>query len=468
MATSLDKAVSQDVESESDSDDEPPQIPLLVRVGVKVNERINKRGVLFPKQVEALNKICEWFESPETTDKTAVVAMPTGSGKTGVICCLPYKFGEAVAKERLTLEDVDLHKPMLVIAPSLEIRKQLKENLELHENNTFIVKRKIIKMNQVSDQHYRVKTIERADNIARQGLSLYHVCLVNAQKGHKKPKPGYRPSIIYTWDDLPPNLFSVVVVDEAHHLPSKQWSKIIERFQGHAKVVFFTATPYRADKKIVTADIAVAGLAYHLTRAKAIQDRIIRNTNPIDLEPHSFYESSKSIQVTFDMLPKIHRRLVEKNKKQPLPGNVKHMAILIAPYIDDLPKIADEWNKTFTPIAVCIHSDLPERQREQALQKVKDGKVALLVIVQMLLEGFDHPPISIAAIATRIVSPVKFAQFIGRAQRVVRLPDNGEIEQEGIMADIISDGFFQQGNNYKQFEDEALIPIDNDAEVKMQ
>mgnify|MGYP006973202303 FL=1 len=36
----------------------------------------------------------------------------------------------------------------------------------------------------------------------------------------------------------------------------------------------------------------------------------------------------------------------------------------------------------------------------------------------MLLEGYDHSKISIAAIATDITSMLKFAQFIGRAVRV--------------------------------------------------
>ncbi len=78
----------------------------------------------------------------------------------------------------------------------------------------------------------------------------------------------------------------------------------------------------------------------------------------------------------------------------------------------------------------------------------------------MLLQGFDHAPISVAVIATRIVSPVKFAQFIGRAQRVYRSPNGyGESETRGITADVISGGFFEQAGNYKKFVNEELIPI---------
>ena len=37
----------------------------------------------------------------------------------------------------------------------------------------------------------------------------------------------------------------------------------------------------------------------------------------------------------------------------------------------------------------------------------------------MLLEGYDYPPVSTAAICTNIHRPIKLAQFIGRAQRVM-------------------------------------------------
>jgi hypothetical protein len=51
---------------------------------------------LHPQQKEALWKLKKWFsesnkvDGEKTKDYTAVVKMPTGTGKTGVMCCLPY------------------------------------------------------------------------------------------------------------------------------------------------------------------------------------------------------------------------------------------------------------------------------------------------------------------------------------------------------------------------------------------
>lgn len=73
----------------------------------------------------------------------------------------------------------------------------------------------------------------------------------------------------------------------------------------------------------------------------------------------------------------------------------------------------------------------------------------------MLMEGFDHPPISIAAVMTKITSPVKFVQFVGRAQRVVR-SQQGQ-ENPNIIADIVSHSFYQQAENYGRFLNGAFV-----------
>lgn len=83
-------------------------------------------------------------------------------------------------------------------------------------------------------------------------------------------------------------------------------------------------------------------------------------------------------------------------------------------------------------------------------------KLNFVVVVGKLLEGFDHPPISIAAILTKIGSPVKFTQFIGRAQRICRTP---VLEDGTIEADIVMHSFYQQQENYHKFENESFIKI---------
>ena len=143
------------------------------------------------------------------------------------------------------------------------------------------------------------------------------------------------------------------------------------------------------------------------------------------------------------------------------------MAIAIARDKAGADELAKMWNeKPGYGAAEAYHSALNKGVRSKIMKMLQEGKLQLLVVVEMLLEGFDFPPISVAAIATGIRSPVKFSQFIGRAQRVVRAPL--VIEQNGI-AHIITHAHYKQSENYKAFEEELLIPAvdDEDEELSM-
>ena len=50
-------------------------------------------------------------------------------------------------------------------------------------------------------------------------------------------------------EELVNDLFSVVIVNEAHHFPAPTGTRILNKFKQHAGVIFFTATPYRSDEQ---------------------------------------------------------------------------------------------------------------------------------------------------------------------------------------------------------------------------
>ena len=132
------------------------------------------------------------------------------------------------------------------------------------------------------------------------------------------------------------------------------------------------------------------------------------------------------------------------------------MAMAIAKDTAEANEVEDLWNTLFgDETAIAYHYQLPTKERLKRMQRLKDNKVRLVVVVDMLKEGFDHPPISIAAILTNISSPVKFTQFIGRAQRIVRTPEENE---RNVCADIVTHVYFKkQRRNYHNFQKEWLI-----------
>ena len=426
----------------------------LVFYGQYVKDGMLENGRLYEHQKEALECLAKWFKKgSKTIDKTAVVVMPTGTGKTGVMCCLPYYFGAAVSNKEMEL---NLSKPILIIAPNLAILNQLEKKSFDPEDN-FLLERGIITQKDCGsdgEKDLRYTTMRVQSSTELKELQLRgEIILSNAQQWHERNEEP-------VWKTLPEDYFSVVMVDEAHHLPAKQWQGIVDKFCGYARVCFFTATPTRYDQELITEDIKTCGFAYTLDRETAVARRVIRNITPkyvkFDQGAQHYVAAYLDLRLkyAYQTIDEVVRRLTAKNVEFPLPGDKKHQAMVIARDIDEAKTIANYAdNQVCGDNQVCasvIHSKLSKHQRKEVIDRLEAGEIDIIVTVQMLLEGFDHPPISIAAIATRIRSNVKFQQFIGRAQRVVR-SKTGEVEDARIEADMITHEYFEQRELFDHF-----------------
>ena len=401
---------------------------------------------LLEHQMEALESLEKWFQMDNPD--IAVVSMPTGSGKTGILCCLPFTLGGIGLqlpdpnKFPIGVPRYRFDKPVLVLAPGKEIASQLQQQMHF---DPFLVRRRIIQDQSAALPNVR-RINETRDLQNERLLRTQDVVLANAQKFRGE------------WEDaLPNDMFELVIVDEAHHYPAQTWYRIIEKFRQHAKVVFFTATPYRMDGKFM-----VEGpFAYHFTLQQAVQRRIIRQTELDVLEGPPNDENENYEEGIYQLvLARINEKQVIKNRDHPLPNDVPHMAMAITGNIAAADRVVDLWNQTWgEDTAFSYHSDLLPALKRELMQRIRSNQVKLVVVVATLLEGFDHPPVSIAAILSHIGSAPKFVQFIGRAQRIYRSQDGPEAD--GICADIITHKFYRkQEEHYQKFIREELIKID--------
>lgn len=384
--------------------------------------------------------------------------MPTGSGKSGIISCLPYFLGKLGLNPPTTLdhdpEGEPLHrfnKPVLVIAPDLAIASQLEGKLTVSADPTdenFLLARKIVTEDDDDDQQVLpqgVKIQETAQLSNPRYLRHRDIVIANAQKFLKG-----------NWEEaLPDDIFKLVIVDEAHHHPAKTWRRIIRKFKHHAMVVFFTATPFRADGKRVVEE-EEGDMVYRLSLKDARTSRIIRGIHWLELR-----SGDTDVNNIFSIiLERVKAIQQSKDRENPLPDNVPHMAIAITKNIAYAEQVRIIWDYHWGNhgVAIAYHSDLPKKMKLAMMEAIQSNQVKLVVVVDMLREGFDYPPISIAAIMTKIVSPVKFAQFIGRAQRIVRGHQGPESSE--IFSDVVTHNYFQQEENYRAYESEGFIPDD--------
>lgn len=58
------------------------------------------------------------------------------------------------------------------------------------------------------------------------------------------------------------------------------------------------------------------------------------------------------------------------------------------------------------------------KDKNKKLQQFETGHYDIIVIVKLLLEGYDHPLISVCGVCRNISSPLVFSQFVGRSFRV--------------------------------------------------
>lgn len=426
-------------------------VPKLQRLGKVIRSRIHESNKLHPQQKQALRNIEQRFGSRDA-NFTAVISMPTGTGKTGVICCLPFAIGGAIAEGIISPNTINLNKPILIIAPSLSILDQLERSLL---RNPFLKKMGILAEDE-SRHNYTLYTVRSTADII--GLELYQqfdIILSNSQKWRRNKK-------VPNYEDLPRDLFSMVIVDEAHHLPAPQWQEVIDKFQPYAKVVFFTATPFRSDDKDITADGTLStgpGFAYKLTREEAIRDRLIRE---VRFPPVLQGGGGDPILSTLNVLVAVRECINNKNEDTPLPGNFKHTAIIVARNIEEATKVELLCTFIFRPnqLVLALHSDIkPRHTIKEKIDEIREGKYSVVIIVSMILEGFDYPPFSVAGIVTGIRSRVKFAQFIGRVQRIVR--EGNVLEDDRIKADVITHSMFEQEELIEKYKNPVIDEIED-------
>ena len=260
--------------AEDDSDFCPKEDPKFNRFSFYIEKRAKEK--LLEHQYEALVNLQEWFREGNAGE--ALVCMPTGTGKTGVMCCLPYfleKIGMQTPQSRRDLPTGEpLHrfdKPVLMIAPNLVIADQLEGQILVSDDEqqkNFLLERQIIQESRPYVLPSGVKIEDTKKLQSSQFIKSHEVVIANAQK-----------FLEGKWEEeLPNEIFKLVIEDEAHHVSAPTWKRIIAKFRGSALVTFFTAAPFRSDKKpvvepVVNGRFGDRRFAYHMRPGESFAEQ---------------------------------------------------------------------------------------------------------------------------------------------------------------------------------------------------
>lgn len=233
-----------------------------------------------------------------------------------------------------------------------------------------------------------------------------------------------------------------IVVDEAHHTPATTYQEIIKRareLNPQSKLIGFTATPNRSDGIGLRKNYSNVSDQIFISELVNSGHLVAPRTFVIDVAQEKL-NSVKILAGDYDMgevekilnTRPINEVVVEKWKE--IAQNRK--TVVFCSTIAHAEKV----HKAFTDAdisAELISSELTSNERAAALQRYSSGQSKVIVNVNVLTEGWDHPPTSCIVLLRPSSAKGTMIQMIGRGLRTVD-PDAypGVIKRDCIILDF--------------------------------
>ena len=360
----------------------------------------------------------------EQKESHAIVTLPTGVGKTGLMGLLPY----GLANGRV-----------LIITPQLVIKDHVADSLDPDFPGNFWLKYKVFEsMDQLP------ALVEYDGTVSKEALYLANIIVVNIQKLQSR----LVSSLI---NRVSPNHFDMIIVDEAHHSTATTWVEALNYFHN-AKVVKLTGTPYRTDGKPIVGELVYQ---YRLSAAMAngfvksledftyIPEKLVLIIDGKEYDKDEVFELglrdrdwvSRSVAFSEECSRRVVVESVEILKRKLAKSNLPLKIIGVACSIEHALQIKELYEEVGIKTAI-VHSDLPEEQKATALADIENHRVQAVVNVSMLGEGYDHKYLVVGAIFRPFRSQLPYEQFIGRLLRII--PKDEQPGLEDNIAAIVS------------------------------
>jgi DNA repair protein RadD len=381
------------------------------------------------------------------SNEPAIIQIPVGCGKTGLIATLPL----GIAQGRV-----------LVITPNLTIRRGVAESLDFSNTKNFW--RRTGAIHDFSAGPYTAVLDGIDANL--HDCNESHFVITNIQQ---------LASAADRWlPQFPPNFFDMILIDEGHHNVAPSWTKVFERFPN-AKVISLTATPFRSDGVR-----PIGKVIYRYPFARAMVNGYIKQIHSTNVAPSELYFTYRddvkrhTLEEVLDLREEAWFRrgvaLSRECNEHIVDASLKHLNIMrdrsgfrhqliaVACSVDHAKEVRSLYEQRGYK-SHEIHSDMDREKQEAVITSLVRGKLDVIVQVQMLGEGFDHPPLSIAAIFRPFRSLSPYIQFIGRVMRVVREAKPDDPDNHAFIVSHVGLNNDEQWKDFREidFDDQKLI-----------
>lgn len=411
----------------------------------ETDARIVGNNQLRTPQEEGYVALRDYFEADQATTLPAIVVLPTGCGKSGLIACAPF----GVAEGRV-----------LVVAPNLTIKDGLAEG-------TF----------SGTDNFYHFCDVLPKDARLPQVVAL--------ERGRVNEEDCRRADVIVTnvqqmqgWLPLfPADFFDLIVVDEAHHAPADSWQNVNQAFPD-AKKIYLTATPFRSDDRPIRAepvyryrlaDAIAADYVKNIVRVDAVasemtftvegEEQSYTREEIMDLREETWF--SRGVALSDVCNETIVDRSVQLLQAKQRRGTERHQILAAACSIRHAEQVTALYRSRGIDASFVASRGMTTEEREDRLRAYDHGSLDAMVHVGILGEGYDNPNISIAALFRPFRSVAPYTQFVGRALRA--LPDGNDTDN---LAHVVAHAGLNQEGHWQYFKhetEEAQVLADLDT-----
>jgi superfamily II DNA or RNA helicase len=218
---------------------------------------------------------------------------------------------------------------------------------------------------------------------------------------------------------------TLAVFDEGHHYVRQGlWARAVDSMEN-ARLLFVTATPDRADGKGLGE--ASDGFAQTLVEGPHLQGLIDQGY----LAPFTYKAPTTDLDVSGlavtasgDLNTKaLRKRVVESHLVGDVVRHYKQFAdgkraIVFATDVETANDMADAFEAAGIPSA-ALSGESEQGDRDHKLDLFDDGRLKVLVNVDLFDEGFDVPGVDAVILARPTESLAKYLQMVGRSLRVV-------------------------------------------------
>ena len=405
-------------------------------------------------QIEAYINIKEYFQQNPTGE--ALVVLPTGTGKSGLISIAPFDVSDG---------------RVLIITPGLITKDSIKKTQDALQDNFWVNYDIIFSIDNLP------VLVEYESDVSDAHLKQSHIIFSNIHK----LVSSRATSLI---SRVPSDFFDMIIIDESHHAPAESWKKVLEYFPN-AKKLHVTGTPYRGDNQELPGQKIHETSLSEVMRAKYV--KLLRKETVNAHELYFTLPESPNKQLTLEevlefkeqewiekcvslskdcSLDVIDRSIEQFNSLKELSPTVPHKILAVGCSIKHAEDIA-AWYKDKGMSVVIIHSNMSHEEQQETLMKIENHQCNVVVSVNMLMEGYDHRYLTILALFRPYRSINAFAQIIGRVLRVI--PDNEikafEIDNNAVVIFHEQAGLNKMWNIFQKEVDRAKLQVSRDYDV---